>query len=307
METLEAAFDHDRALVYGVGGGGDVVSTIPTARLLERHGVDVLLGGLSWERVVLDPTPGPRALSEIENVDRVSDAVGLAGPQTQTADGVRFAETEVAALTDDPVALVDVSGGVRGVTDGLESACDELNVDLVVGVDAGGDALATGSEPGIRSPIADAVAVAALDELDVPSLLGVFGWGSDGELTTEELDAALDGVAERGGLLGAWGLTPAVGDELDDVLAAVETEASRLPVEASRGGLGQHSIRGGQRSLRLTAASTVTFYLDPSAVAAGSDLVSLVHETSSVEAAHRALQDAGYATEIGYEREALDQ
>ncbi|MHB9286491.1 DUF1152 domain-containing protein [Halobacteriales archaeon Cl-PHB] len=302
METLEAAFDVDRALVYGVGGGGDVVSTIPTARLLERHGVEVLLGGIPWERAVVDPTPGPRPLPDIEAVDQVSEAVGLAGPTTRTPDGVRFAETEVAAHFDEPVALVDISDGVRGTIAGLSTACAELDVDLVVGVDAGGDALARGSEPGLRSPIADAVAVAALAELDVPAMLGVSGWGSDGELTGEELDAALDAVAARDGLLGAWGLTPAVADELEAVLEVVETEASRLPVEASRGGIGERSIRSGQRSLTLTAASTVTFYLDPAAVAAASDLASLVRDSESVEAAHEALQAAGYATEIGYER-----
>lgn len=306
METLEAAFDADRALVYGIGGGGDVVSTVPTARLLERHGVEVLLGGIPWERVVRDPTPGPRQLSEITDVERVSDTVGLAGPEARTSDGVTFAETAVASWADESVALIDVSHGPGGVTAGLEAACDSLEVDLVVGVDAGGDALARGPEPGLRSPIADAIAVAALDELSIPSMVGVFGWGSDGELTRAELDRALDDVGERDGLLGAWGLTPAVAAELDDLLDVVETEASALPVEASRGGLGERSIRDGTRSLTLTAASTVTFYVDPSAVAAGSEPVELVRGTTSVEAAHRALRDAGYATEIGYERSARE-
>ena len=60
METLEACFSADRALVFGAGCCGDVVSGIPTARLLELHGVDVILGGVAWERVVVDPRPGPR-------------------------------------------------------------------------------------------------------------------------------------------------------------------------------------------------------------------------------------------------------
>lgn len=302
METLESAFECDRALVYGIGGGGDVVGAIPTARLLEAHGVEVTLGGITWERQIVDPTPGPRSLDEIEGVERVSETVGLASADARSRDGVVFAESRVAAHYDTRVALVDVSRGPSAVASGLEAACSALEFDLMVGVDAGGDALARGHEPGIRSPIADAIGVAALDELTVPTMLGVYGWGSDGELTGAELDAALAAVAERDGLLGAWGLTPRVASELAGVLDVVETEASRLPVEAARGGLGVRTIRDDTRSLELTAASTATFYLSPSAVAAESKPASIVRGTGSVEEAHRALREEGYATEIAFER-----
>jgi len=302
IESLEDAFGAERALVYGIGGGGDVVGTIPTARLLEDHGVETILGGIPWERGVIDPTPGPYALDEIEHVDRVSETVGLASGETRTHDGVRFAETHVAAHYDEPVALVDVTGGPGQVAAGLEAACDALGVDLVVGVDAGGDALARGDEPGIRSPLADAIGVAALAELSVPTALGVYGWGSDGELDPDELDASLAAVAAEGALLGAWGLTPRTVAELDGVLDAVETEASRLPVEAARGGLGERTIRDGSRTLRLSAASTTTIYLDPAPVAAASALVARVADVNSLEAAHRALRDAGYVTELAIER-----
>lgn len=303
METLEGAFGADRALVYGIGGGGDVVGAIPTARLLEDHGVEVLLGGIPWERSIVDPTPGPYALEEIRNVERVSKAVGLATEDTRSRDGVVFAESRVAAHGATEVALVDITGGPERVARGLDEACRALDLDLVVGVDAGGDALARGTEPGIESPLADATSVAALDESITPAMLGVYGWGSDGELDGAELDEALSAVAARGGLLGAWGLTPRVTHELDEVIAVVETEASRLPVEAARGELGERTIRDGTRSLRLTAASTVTFYLSPGAVAAGSEPVSLVRGATSLGAADRALREAGYTTELAIERE----
>lgn len=304
--TLEEALACERALVYGVGGGGDVVGTVPTARLLEDHGAEVVLGGIPWERAVLDPTPGPYSLDEIEGVERVSETVGLADGETVSADGVRFAETNVAAHYDEPVALVDIRGGPDSVAAGLETACEAMDLDLVVGVDAGGDALAGGDEPGIRSPIADSIGVAALAAADVPTLLGVYGYGSDGELTPDELDASMAAVAAEGGLLGAWGLTPRVVDEMGALLEAVETEASRLPVEAARGGLGERSIRDGSRDLSLSAASTVTFYLDPEPVAAISDPVARVRDAADIEAAHRALRDAGYVTELAIERGEVD-
>lgn len=299
---LDALLGADRALVVGIGGGGDVVGTVPTARFLERHGVEAVLGGVPWERSVVDPTPGPYPLDRLEHVEVVSEAVGLATAETRSDDGVEFAETRVAAHYDEPVALVDITGGPTTVASGLETAAARLDIDHVVGVDAGGDVLARGGEPGLRSPIADSISLAALDETPVPTTLGVYGWGSDGELETDELDASLAAVAARCGLLGAWGLTPSVCAELETLFEVVPTEASRLPVEGARGELGDREIRNGTRSLRLTAASTVTFYLSTAAVAAGSEPVSLVRSATDLEDAHAALRDAGYVTELAIER-----
>lgn len=304
--TLEDALAAERALVYGIGGGGDIVGAVPTARFLERHGVETILGGIPWERPVVDPTPGPYPLDDLTDVERVSESVALGRGSMRSTDGVAFAESHVADHYDESVALIDITGGPPAVASGLETACETLDLDLVVGVDAGGDALARGGEPGLRSPIADGVGVAALDLASVPTMIGIYGWGSDGELTTAELDASLAEVGERGGLLGAWGLTPQVCGELDDLFEVVPTEASRLPVDAARGDLGEREIRDGTRSLRLTAASTVTFYCVPAAVAAVSEPAALVRDADSVEAAHSALREAGYATEIAIERGTIE-
>ncbi len=302
MDTLEDAFSYDRALVLGIGGGGDVVGTIPTARLLEDHGVETVVGGVAWERWVVDPNPGPWPLDEVRNVERVSDAVGLASGDTTTPDGVAFAETGVAAHYGEQVALLDLSGGVEGVRAGIDDAAAALDADLVVGTDSGGDVLAAGGEEGLASPLADAVCLAALAELETDAFLGVFGYGSDGELGVEALDAGVERAAERGGLLGAWGLTPRVVSEMEALFADVVTEASRLPVEAARGRLGGRAIRGGSRELSMTPPATVTFYFDPGAVLATSDVGRRVRGTESLAAANRALVDAGYHTELEHER-----
>lgn len=226
METLEELFEYDRALVFGVGGCGDIVSTIPTARLLESHGVDIVLGGIAWERVVVDPTPGPRHFEEITGIDQLNDVTALATAETCTQDGIEFAETRVACQYDDNVILIDIGGGARGVAKGLDDACDQLDIDLVIGTDAGGDVLAAGDEPGIKSPLTDAVMLSVLTLLTVDTCLGMYGYGSDGELTLNEITAGIGRAAQRDGLLGAWGLTPRIVDELDTLLEVVTTEAS---------------------------------------------------------------------------------
>ena len=69
MQSLETIIrSASRALVIGVGGGGDVVGAFVAARFLEFCGLEFLLGGLSWERSVYDPLPGTvEAGSETRN------------------------------------------------------------------------------------------------------------------------------------------------------------------------------------------------------------------------------------------------
>lgn len=307
MESLEDAFDREHALVVGVGGGGDVVGAVPTARLLEMHGVETTLGGLAWERVPHDDRVGPRTLDEVEGLDRVHERAGLATGATAADDGLVFTESLVAEHLGEPVALIDVTGGPSGVAVAFEALRDAEDVDLVVGVDAGGDAIARGDESGIESPLADGAALAALVDADVPSALGVFGAGSDGELTRDELDGALGAIAGDGGLLGAWGLTPRVVTEMEALLAAVErTESSRIPVEAARGAMGRRRIRGGDRTVEMTPLSTTTVYVDPETVAEESAIVELMRGCADLEAADRRLREAGYRTELAVESARLD-
>lgn len=303
METIEEVSEFERALVIGVGGCGDIVSTIPTARFLESHGVEVLLGGVAWERVVVDPQPGPRHFDEIGSIDQLNETVALASAETQTSDDIEFAETHVARYYGENVVLIDIDGGARGVASGLDEACDELDVDLIVGTDAGGDVLAAGDEPGIKSPLTDAVMLSALTQLATPTCLGVYGYGSDGELTHNEIAHGIARAAKRNGFLGSWGLTPRVVKELNGLLEVVTTEASRLPVKVAQGELGDAMIRDGDRSVELTPASTVTFYLDPEAVSATSELSDLVSDSECFADAQDALAQAGYITELDFEEQ----
>lgn len=303
MESIEDGFSSRRALVYGIGGGGDVVGALPTARLLELHGVDVILGGIAWEREPHDSGVGPRGLDEVRGMELVNDSVALAGAETRTEDGLVFTESLVADHLDRDVALIDISGGVEAVTHGVEEACGELGVDLVVGVDSGGDVLARGDEPGVRSPIADGFGLQTLDSLETDSALAVFGYGSDGELSREELDRGVERAARRGGLLGAWGLSSRVAGEMMELIEAVgRTEASRLPVEAAGGRLGEAVIRGGNRSVYLTPSSTVTYYFTPGSVRESSLVAGLVEGAGSVHEAHQALSGEGIVTELDVER-----
>ena len=306
--SLEALIrSSSQALVIGVGGGGDVVGALASARFLEFCGLRFHLGGLSWERFVYDPVPGPRSLGEIENTRVLHPRAWMVNGNTRTHYGVRFTETEMAALYGWEVLHIDINGGVAGTVAGLEAAITALGTDLLVGIDVGGDSLAQGGEPGLRSPLADSVMLAAFTAMEQrghATLWGVFGYGSDGELTTSEIERALARVAEAGGLLGAWALTPQVVSELEDVVEKVPTEASAIPLRCARGAWGEGSIRYDERKVRLTPLTTLTFYLSASVLFHTlSRPAQAVATSTSLEEANDALHRLGIKSELDLERE----
>jgi hypothetical protein len=297
-----------KALVLGVGGGGDVVGTIPTARFLELFGISCTLGGLSWERFVYDPQPGTRTLEEVTQVRPLAPTVWLANAQTATTTGIRFAESDMAALYNMETLLVDLSQGVPGVVAGLRTAMQTLQADLLVGIDVGGDSLAAGQEPGLRSPLADAMMLAAIYQLaeEFACLWGVFGYGSDAELTPPEIDRALSVVAQHGGLLGAWGMTPTIAAELRHTIAHVRTEASAIAVACAEGASGTRSIRNGTRTVALSPVCTVTFFLSPRVLYDHvATLARAVAHAPSLEVANDTLLALGVRTEYEFEKDML--
>ena len=309
LESLLRGSSH--ALVIGVGGGGDVVGALASARFLEFCGLRFTLGGLSWERFVYDPIPGPRSLVEVENVRIIHPQAWMVNGTTHTHSGIRFTETEMAALYGWEVLHIDINGGVTGTIAGLEAALTALGADLLVGIDVGGDSLAQGGEPGLRSPLADAIMLAAFNALEkrgYPTLWGMFGYGSDGELTTDEIEYALAQVAKADGLLGAWALTPQVVSELEDVIQKVPTEASAIPLRCARGAWGQGNIRYDERHVKLTPLTTLTFYLSPSVLFHSiARLARAVAFSSSLEEANDSLHQLGVKSELDLERERVKQ
>jgi len=299
--------DSSRSLVIGIGGGGDVAGALATARFLEFCGLEFVLGGLSWERRVFDPLPGPRMLNEVDNVRALHEFAWMANRETQSKAAVYFAESRMAEFLAQEVLLVDISGGVRGVVAGLERAIEVLQTDLLVGLDVGGDSLAKGTEPGLRSPLADSIMLAAFVELEKRGyrvLWGVFGYGSDGELTVDEIEAALTALATAGGLLGAWGLTPKIAAELEAVIKTVPTEASAIPVQGFRGVSGEREIRDGGRRVKLTPLSALTFFMSATKVFETlSRPAQAIYTSSSLDQANDALHAIGIKTELDAERD----
>jgi hypothetical protein len=299
-----------RPLVIGMGGGGDVVGALATAESARLYdGADPIVGGLAWERRPIDPVPGPRRADEIEGAEVLAPGILLAGPHTRVRDrAVRFAETRMAEFLGQRTLLVDIHAGPAAIADGLVQTSATLECDLVVFVDVGGDVLAQGDEPGLRSPLCDAIMLAVAGRLAAAGyavLLGIFGIGCDAELTADEVLARLAEVAGAGGLSGARGLTEPVAQRLEGAMQLVPTEASAQAVRAFRGGSGAATIRGGTRTLELTSLAALTFYLDVAVTLESvGRLARAVGGAASLEQANAALGRLGVRTELDLEVEA---
>jgi hypothetical protein len=297
--------------VLGIGGGGDVVGALGAAELCRRLGTPPTMGGVTWERLPIDPRPGPRAADEIVGARMLAPGVLLADAGTRTVDGAVFAESRMAELLGEPTVLVDVGLGAAHVAAGLDQAAQELGADLFLFVDVGGDVLGAGSEPGLASPLCDAVmlAAAALLQRRGRAVIGaVFGPGCDGELTIEELLGRLAVLAGAGGLYAIEGLTPAVVERVAEAAAVVPTEASAQAVRCARGEIGMATIRGGRRSVPLSPLGAAIVYFDPErAIGSAAPLARAVLDAPDLDAAQACLHALGVRTELDYERAAGDR
>jgi hypothetical protein len=322
-----------RPLVLGIGGGGDVVGALATAEVCRANGARPVLGGVTWERRPVDPRPGPRTEAEIEGARGIAPGVLGATGRTRVRDGgVLFAESRMADLLGEETVLLDATLAPAAIADGLATAASELGADLIVFVDVGGDALAHGHEPGLASPLCDAVMLAAAAHLakrsvcpggdahhttaapagleaapaPIPVLGGIFGVGCDGELTVAEVLERLAEVSAAGGFAGARGLTESIAERLEQAVEAIPTEASAQALRCFRGELGEATIRQGRRTVELSPVGALTFYFDiAKAIWSAARLAATVTDARDLDHANELLHGLGVRTELDYERDAI--
>src|SRR5215208_3189951 len=127
-----------------MGGGGDVVGTLAITDLLDGLETEWVLGGVAWERSPIDPRPGPRSLDQIQGGRPCGSAAVVTEGSTTTLDDVELSESRMAGHLGRPVLLLDITGGPQALAGGLAEAAAELDCDVIVLLDVGGDVLAHG-------------------------------------------------------------------------------------------------------------------------------------------------------------------
>lgn len=294
-----------RILVVGIGGGGDVVSAVIISNQLRRLGAKTIIGGVLWERYMVDPIPGPIPLTLLRDCETRRGYALVTGSTYAYRGGSIIVPqiSRVAKILREDVIALDLTGGVRGLVRSLDFIGEDLDVEWVVGVDVGGDVLALGCEEDSWSPLADQMMLSAISNSKLKPLLAIQGLGCDGELNVQTLYKRLGEVAVRGGLISIRGLEAADTRLLEELVGECYTEASKIPLLAFKGFIGELRIRSGTRKVDVNIIQAATFYLDPMKLYEIQPLAKALRDTESFEEAVKVAHNLGVFTEYDLELE----
>lgn len=297
-----------RVLFLAMGGGGDVALSSVLALAHERCGGEAVIGSILWERYVVDPVPGPILIDELVNVVERGPGYAIISHETFAVRGGRALAPQavnIASVLGRNVAVFDISLGSIGLAKALKDFAEKFNVNAIVGIDVGGDSIAEGFEEELWSPLADAIALAALAHLQ-RTYVAIACPGADGELSLDHIERRIRRIARLGGYIGGYVLSKKDLDMLKEILRKVVSEASAVPLAVLNTDLDSISIRGESRKVKLSLLNLTVYILD-AVTAVRDSLARYVYESSSLEEARQMLNRLMIVTEYDLEEEILNE
>ncbi|MFD3706130.1 DUF1152 domain-containing protein [Nocardia sp. NPDC058658] len=285
------------AIAIAAGGGGDAVTAAVLARKMPDLNVAAIMS-YSWDRLLIDPTPGPRGSADFDGlIDRggVYELTPTAGLRT----GGQSTLPRLSQHIDLPILLMDISAGTAGLAHQISNAAAAFNASDLIVVDIGGDIVAVGHERGLRSPLADSVALAAAVESGLQSQVLVTGIGLDGELSISEASDRLIHLGAHDVAV----LTPTDVLGLDPIWFWHPSEANGLLAAAATGWRGSVET---QRNCVVQLVDAVTHVYQVSAEALAEDsLAALVASSTTLVEVEELLRARRGYSDIDIERNRL--
>jgi len=282
-------------LLVAAGGGGDAITASVLAPALRRVEPPIILT-YSWDRLIVDPLPGPRVASDFTGLRLLHPNVVEVLPTSAAIPPAGSSLPHLAADLPARLLFLDPSRGATGMTEQVEAAADLFDADEIGLVDVGGDVLTSGTEAGLCSPLADLLALAACTLTGRPCQLLVIAPGIDGEIGEET-------VLKRLASLDAGRLTTLDADAFRPVCDAFTwhpSEASGLLAAAAHGIRGNVEVRDAGDHVPLTDNTPAVFTLNAYNAAAISPAAALGSTTTLAQAAE-VTSDLTGVSEIGYE------
>ncbi len=286
------------ALFVAAGGGGDVIAAALIARALGLNDRQTMIATLAWERLLIDPAPGPRTPADFVGLSLLGQHNIEILPSTQPKAPGTSSLPRLRADLAQRLALLDPRQGALGLAEQLGDLTSLLTGSRrVFLIDVGGDVLADGPEPGLKSPLADALMLAAVAHLNTSVDLLVAGPGLDGELSQRD-------VLERLRALGATRRLTLQQEQVEPALGILEwhpSEATALFVATAMGLTGIAEIRDAGTQLALSRSGSEVWSV-PASVAIAGALAEILVDTASFSEAEDALRRTIGWTELDYER-----
>lgn len=283
-------------LIVAAGGGGDAITGAALAPALQVDEPVILT--YSWDRLMVDPVPGPRGAAEFTRLHHLAPHVLEVVPSTASVSPAASSLPRLAADLPARLLLLDPTGGTAGMATQIRAAADFFEASGIAVLDVGGDILTDGTDPGLRSPLADQLALAACVRTALPTQLMVAAPGIDGELPAEVVSARLHALAaEQLPDLSNSDVTP-----VRDVFRWHPSEASGLLAAAADGRRGLVEVRDAGDQVMLTAATTALFAADAKTALEITPAAHLLDTRSLAEAEEIIRKETGIS-EIRYENE----
>jgi hypothetical protein len=283
-------------IFVAAGGGGDAITAVALADALGLGDAPPVILSYAWDRLIVDPLPGPRSAADFTGLATLAEDVLEILPTTTPRPPAGSTLPRLAAEVPARLLLLDPAGGAIGMARQIGAAADHFHADAIALVDVGGDVLTTGADKGLRSPLADLLALAACSLVDRPASVLVAAPGVDGELPE---DVVIERIQRLGGelvtVLGKGSFAT-----VRHVFAWHPSEGSGLLSIAAEGARGDAEVRDAGSCIRLTPTT-------PSVYAVGAhDLLaagpaSALRATTSLADANSAIRRLTGVSEIDYE------
>ena len=292
----------DCGLLIAAGGGGDAIAAAILSRALDPASGRPAIATYSWDRLLIDPLPGPRDPSSFAGLERVGERNHRVTAESEVIAPAGSTLPRLAAELDADLFLLDPRGGAQGLAGQLIELTRLLGTSAVTIVDVGGDILAKGDEPTLRSPLADSLVLAATAGFDQARVL-VTGAGIDGELpetlVLERYDQLRAELVHR--------LTPTDVEPFRSLFDWHPSEATGLLCAAAAGTRGTAEIRDQGFPVVLSDHTPDVHALPAQRVLDFNRIAQRLQATRSLHEAEAALLATGRPSEIDYERRKAKQ
>ncbi|GAA1534787.1 hypothetical protein GCM10009730_50070 [Streptomyces albidochromogenes] len=232
-----------KRLLIAAGGGGDPITAALVHAALHGPDTPALILTYAWERLVVDPVPGPRRVTDFTGTERAAPGLALVTPTTAPIAPAGSLLPRLSGELRPRLGLLDPYGGTLGLARQIAAAARWCGTDRIDLVDVGGDIAARGDEPTLRSPLGDALAVAACAATGIPTTVYIAGPGLDNEVP---LPVLLPRIGEPAFTLGAMRT-----ETVNGIFDWHPSEAGALLVAAARGIRGVCGTRDAPRPLLL--------------------------------------------------------
>lgn len=281
-------------LIVAAGGGGDAVATaMLDAALYGDDGQAVILT-YAWDRLLVDPVPGPRAPSDFTGLQQLTNSVWAVPAAARPIAPAGSTLPRLAAELPHTFALIDPQDGTEGITRQLDELARHLEPTSIDLLDVGGDILARGDEPTLKSPLADALTLAACCQVNAPVRLLVAGPGLDGELPLAEMQSLLGPQIHT--------FTAKDTEPVSSILEWHPSEATGMLAATARGARGICEVRDAGLPIPLTDVGPAVYEVSLDDALNRNNLARTVLSAVTLhEAEAHSREVCGYS-EIDYER-----